>query len=274
MKAKFIILIVQMLHSISIISYSQTSSTIKGNKIFVHTIDGKHAVYSGGMCGYTYSLCPNGKFNYDLDSGNHSIEFSTMYGDMNEYKLFFTSEINKTYEIIKGDKGIPQIIDIKAKTNVDGAVITKVNYVQQDKIDQIVHLANGNLDKTHISKLALNPEKFDVIPVIYKIDELWGPILEVMSVTWRYNGYKKGNSYKGAMKAMSFDIELSPGEHIIEYSLFSNKIDFKLEDGFTFGSYSNNIYKLKFNFVSGKVYTFKFINEKEPSSLIVTEIVE
>lgn len=218
MKITKLFLLFFILICISINSNSQTSAVLKGNKVSVHTIDNIHGELNG-MNGYSYSNL--GKFDIELRPGNHSIEFAPQYGDMSEYKLIFTAEEGKTYELKKGDKEMPVLFE--AKKNVSDARIIKVNYVPVDINDPVIHLYSEKIERKNLSILTVTPEKYDIVTVVYKIDEIWGPVLETMSVTRRYNNYKKGNSFQGAVKAMSFTVELIPGEHTIEYSSLNNK---------------------------------------------------
>lgn len=267
---KKIILLVQAVF-IVINSYPQTYATLKGEKVSVHKIDDKYGSFQGNM-GYSYSIGINGKLDIKLDSGKHSIEFLPWYGNNIEYKLTFVAEKGKTYEILKpnNDSKYPQIVDVKTKKPVGDAVITEVVYTPADKKDIIVHLYKGKMEQKSLAILSLEPEYFDIIPIVYKIDDTWGPI--TAGCMRRFNNLKLGGGdLRGAMQAMSFTIELTPGEHILEYSFHSNKVNFTIKGGFTTGSDSYEVYKLKFNFEIEKSYTFKFADPKDPSSLIIVE---
>jgi hypothetical protein len=243
---------------------SQTSAVLKGNKVSVHTIDGVHGDLKG-INGYSYSNM--GGYNIELLPGNHTIEFAPHFGDKSEYELIFIAEAGKTYTIKNGDKDIPVLFD--AKNIVSDARITKVNYVPVDINDPVIHLYSDKIENKNLSILSVNPEKNDIVTVVYKIDDIWGPVLEPMSVTRRYNNYKKGNSFQGAVKVMTLTVELLPGEHTIAYSSLSNKGMMLIFPG---NSYIVN--KLKFNFEAGKSYTFKYLDEKDPTSLIIIEKIE
>lgn len=254
-------------------SYSQAQASLIGKKISVHKIDDKYGSFQGNM-GYSYSDGINGKLDIKIDSGKHSIEFLPWYNSI-EYKLTFVAEKDKTYEILKpkNDSEKPQIIESKTGKPVAGAVIVEVVYTPTGKNDKVYHLFIENMEQKSLAVLSIEPEYFDIIPIVYKIDDTWGPI--TAGCMRRFNNLKLGGAdLRGAMGAMSFTIEMAPGEHILEYSFHSNKVKFSIKGGLTTMSDSYEVYKLKFNFESGKSYTFKYLDEKDPASLIIVEKAE
>jgi hypothetical protein len=251
---------------------SQTPARLKGKKMSVHCIDGKYGPFQGNL-GYSYTLGLEGKCDLELAPGEHTIEFAYWTGDKAEYKLVFTAESDKTYEFIrnKDDADKPQLIESKTKQPIEDALMICITHFQSDETDKTVRMYEGNVEKSKLAVLTLAPEFYDIIPLVYKIDGIWGPVLAVM---WRYNNYKKGNDFRGATKAMSFTIELLPGEHTLEYSLHSNKVNLTWKDGLTTGADSYDIYSLIYNFEAGKTYSFKFLDPTDPESIAVVEKTE
>ncbi|RPH29888.1 MAG: hypothetical protein EHM93_16555 [Bacteroidales bacterium] len=265
---KIILFVLVILTSLN--SYSQAHASLIGKKISVHKIDDKYGPFQGNM-GYSYSDGINGKLDIKIDSGKHSIEFLPWYNSI-EYKLIFVAEKDKTYEILKpkSNSEKPQIIESKTGKPVAGAVIVEVVYTPAGKNDKVFHLFKGNMEQKSLAVLSLEPEYFDIIPIVYKMDDTWGPI--TAGCMRRFNKFKLGGGdMRGAMEAMSFTIELAPGEHTLEYSFHSNKVKFSIKGGLTTMSDSYEVYKLNFNFESGKFYTFKFVDSQDPSSLVIVE---
>jgi hypothetical protein len=260
-----------MLLFMAINTNSQNSAVLEGKKVTVHKIDGKYGPFHYNM-GYTYSVSIKGILEVKLSAGEHTIEFAPWYGDYSVYKLVFTAEEGKKYELSKqkGDEEKPQIIEGKTKAVVKDAVFSKMKRANANKNDTIVRLYEGTIDKNKLAVLSLEPKSYDVIPIVYKIDDLWGPIFA--GCMWRFNKFKLGaNDLRGATKHMTFSIELLPGEHSLECSFHSTKVNLLIKGNQSNGGDSDEIYIINFKVEAGKSYTFKYKDENDASSIFVVE---